>query len=105
MTAGEAEAERARSVNRIRDEVGESYVLVLARRRELDIAQRRIDSAGNAFTEDMRRAKNLEGRPIEVLRSLDLLIAARLDLIGAMAGYSDAQLRLFVAIGNSPAQR
>jgi outer membrane protein TolC len=102
---GEADAERLRVANRIREEVGESFALVLARRNEIDIARRRIDSASKAFAADMLRANNLEGRPIEVLRSLDLLTAARLDLVRAMADYSEAQLRLYVAIGNSPAQR
>jgi outer membrane protein TolC len=102
---GEADAERVRVINRIRAEVGETFALVLARRNEIEIARRRIDTASKAFAADMLRAKNLEGRPIEVLRSLDLLTAARLDLVRAMAGYSEAQLRLFVAIGNSPAQR
>ncbi len=100
--AGVAEAERARALDRIRAEVGEAYALVQARRQETGIARRRIESASKAFEADLVRSKNLEGLPIEVLRSLDLLTTARLDLVRALADYSEAQLRLFVAMGNSP---
>jgi outer membrane protein TolC len=102
--AGEAEAERARVADRIRTEVGEAYALALARRREIDIARQRIKTAHRAFAADLLLTKNLDERrpPIEVLRSANLLTDARLDLVRAMVGYSQAQLRLYVAMGNSP---
>ncbi len=99
---GEMEAERLRTVNLVRDEVGEAYTLVRARGREVEIARRRIEVTLRAFTEDLSRTRNLEGRPIEVTRSVDLLTTARQDLVRAMAGYSEAQLRLFTALGNPP---
>ncbi len=103
--AGQAEAERIRVANRIRDEVAEAHALIGARRQQFEIARQRIETSQKAFDEDLRRSRNLEGRPIEVLRSLELLTNARLDLVRTMAAYSQAQLQLYVALGNSPTCR
>jgi outer membrane protein TolC len=99
---GIAESERLRAVNRVREELVSANTLVLARRREVEIARRRTATAQKAFEEDLRRARNIEGRPIELIRSVELLIAARVDLIRAMTGYSQAQLRLYVSLGRTP---
>jgi outer membrane protein TolC len=99
---GQAEAERIAVANRIRSEVAEAYADIAARRRAIEIARERTTSAQKAFEEDLLRARNLEGRPIELLRSYDLLVDARTDLVRALAGYSQAQLQLFVALGNTP---
>jgi outer membrane protein TolC len=102
VEVGQADAERQRAVDRIRREVAEALALVLAQRQQINVARRRIETSQKAFEEDLRRARNLVGRPIEVLRSLDLLTTARLDLVRAMVGYSNAQLQLYVALGNTP---
>jgi outer membrane protein TolC len=100
--AGQAEAQRLRTANRIRAEVGEAAALTVARRQEVEIARQRIAIAQRAFEEDLLRSRNLQGRPIEVLRSVELLTTARLDLVRAMVGYSQAQLQLSTALGNTP---
>jgi outer membrane protein TolC len=99
---GEANAERLRTIDAIGQEVAEAFALVAARRRELDIARRRTQTSLGAFQQDMKRAKNLEGRAIEVLDSAKLLNTARQDVIGALIGYNQAQLQLFVALGQPP---
>ena len=68
------------------------------------LARQRIETARRAFTADLLLTRNLDERrpPIEVLNSADLLTNARLDLVRAMVAYSQAQLRLYVALGNSP---
>jgi outer membrane protein TolC len=99
---GIAEAERARVIDKIRREVADAYAQSAARRRELDVARRQLDLARRAFQEDVARTRNLEGRPIETLRSLTLLANARLALIAATVGYNQAQFHLFVALGQPP---
>jgi outer membrane protein TolC len=99
---GAVTAERLRTLDVIRAEVAEALALVGTRRREIDIARRRIETAQHAFEQDLKRAKNLEGRPIEVLDSAKLLNAARQDYVGALIGYNRAQLLLFVALGQPP---
>ena len=80
----------------------EAYSLMLARREEIGIARQRIEAATRSFAADLARAKNLEGRPIELLKSVELLRTARLALVRTMAEYSQAQFRLWVALGNAP---
>jgi outer membrane protein TolC len=98
----QAESERLLVLDRIRREVVEAYSLLHARRAEMALAQKRIDSASIAYQEDLRRAQNLQGRIIEVLNSYQLLKTARQDLIGAMVDFSRAQLKLTTALGQAP---
>jgi len=99
---GAAQAERDRVGDQVREEVMEAYSLMLARREEIGIARQRIETATRSFAADLARAKNLEGRPIELLKSVELLRTARLALVRTMAEYSQAQFRLWVALGNAP---
>ncbi|MBI1918133.1 MAG: TolC family protein [Planctomycetes bacterium] len=101
---GQAEAKRARALNAINREVADAYAVVAARRREVDVALRRVRTMGEGFRLDLTRATNLvnRARPIEVLNSLNLLRAAREDLARAVVGYDQAQFQLFVSLGQPP---
>jgi outer membrane protein TolC len=99
---GQAEAERVRVIDRVRREVAEAYALVAARRRQAETARRKVATAEEGVRLDLRRARNVEGRPIEVLNSLRLLNAARQELIRATVGYNQAQFQLFAALGQPP---
>ncbi|HKB36905.1 MAG TPA: TolC family protein [Gemmataceae bacterium] len=99
---GEAQAVWARVVNEINREVADAYALSAARRREADLAARRVRTMEEGFDLDLRRARNLAGRPIELLNSLNLLRAAREDLVRAIIGYDQAQFQLFVSLGQPP---
>jgi outer membrane protein TolC len=99
---GAANADRLRTIDAIRQEVADAFTLTLTRRQAIDIARRRTESAQRAFDQDMVRARNLQGRAIEVLDSAKLLNVARQDYVGALIGYDQAQLQLFVALGQPP---
>lgn len=99
---GQAEAELVWAIDRVRREVAEAFGLTAARRQEMAAARRRVETAGQAFRLDLNRSRNLEGRPIEVLNSANLLAAARQDLIRATVGYNQAEFQLFVALGQPP---
>src|SRR5262249_17295573 len=98
-----AHAERAATVDRIRLEVAEAYADSQARRLEAEAAQRQLDTAARAFQLDWQRSRNLEGRPIEVLNSANLLATARQDLVRAQVAFNQAQFVLFVGLGQPPA--
>jgi outer membrane protein TolC len=98
----QANAQRARVIDEIRTEVADAFALVGARRNEIEVARRRIDTANRSFTQEMKLARNLEVRPIEVLDSAKLLLEARQDFIAALVGFNQAQVQLFVAIGEPP---
>jgi outer membrane protein TolC len=95
----QAAAERVRVVDQVRREVAEAQALSAARYLEMYLARQRIDTAQRAFRQDLARTKNLQGRPIEVLNSLDLLNAARQEFIRALIDYDQAQFALFVSLG------
>jgi outer membrane protein TolC len=97
-----AEAEQARVINQVSQEVAEARAQSLAAWQEIKVARQRIASARNAFQRDLRRTKNVLGHVIETLDSLHLLTSARLDLIRGTAAYNEAQFRLFVALGQPP---
>jgi outer membrane protein TolC len=99
---GEAEAERMRVIDLIRREVAEAYALSAARLRALDVTRREVERAQRAFREDLLRTRNLEGKPIETLHSLNQLVTARQALIAALIAYDQAQFQLFVALGQPP---
>jgi outer membrane protein TolC len=99
---GQAEAERVRAIDRVRREVAEAHARILASRQQLEIARQRVETARRGYRLDLSRSKNLEGRPIEVLNSFNLLHAARLDLIRAAVGYNEAQFQLLAALGRVP---
>jgi outer membrane protein TolC len=100
----QAVAERARVINRIRREIAEAQALSTARRLEVDLARRRVETAQRAYRLDLTRTKNivLKARPIEVLNSFTLLNAARQELIRAIIDYDQAQFQLFVSLGQPP---
>ncbi|MBI2803445.1 MAG: TolC family protein [Planctomycetes bacterium] len=91
-----------RTFERVRQEVAQAHALVAARRQELVLARRRIELSRRAYEEDLVRVKNNQGRPLEVLASARQLAEGRQSLVRAMIGYSQAQLQLFTALGNTP---
>jgi len=102
QTGGEAVAEQGRVANHIRRAVAEGLALCKTRLRDVDIARRRVATSQEGYQLDLIRTRNLKGRPIEVLNSLNLLFAGRLELIRAVVGYNQAQFQLLVALGQPP---
>ncbi len=96
---GQAVAERERTLNQINREVVEAHSEIQARRREVDVARQKLKRAEDGYHLDLARTKDLEGKPLEVLNSVNLLRTARLELIRALIGYNRAQFQLYVALG------
>jgi outer membrane protein TolC len=98
----QALAERARVMNRVRDEVSSARAEGMALHNQIFTAERELHTAAAGFEEDRLRARDNIGRPIEVLNSLNLLAEARVNLIRAITQYNQAQFRLWVALGSPP---
>ena len=94
-----AEAEYARTLQLVRRQTAEALSLARLRKAEMANARLRLEHASQAYEQDMQRTRNLQGRPIETLNSVNLLNTARQDLVSAMAGYSEAQVQLLFALG------
>jgi outer membrane protein TolC len=90
-------------LDRVRAEVAIAYARTHVRYAQIEIAERAIRSGRQAFDEDLRRTKNREGLPIEVLDSLRLLGRSRYAYLDAIVDYNRAQFELYVALGQPPA--
>lgn len=93
---------RAIAVTQVRREVLEALARSQARLARISIAERRMRVATLGLQEELRRTRNGEGLPIEVLNSATLLKNARLERIDALIEYDGSQFELFVAIGETP---
>jgi outer membrane protein TolC len=99
---GQAQAELVLTINQIREAVAQAYADSAARAQELAVARRQLERARDGYQRDLRRVRALEGKPIEVLDSARLLASARQEFVRALAEYNQAQLRLFVSLGQPP---
>jgi outer membrane protein TolC len=97
-------AERVRALNGIRQEVIVAYALMRGELVQIQVTQRQLADSEQGFREEYQRLLGAEALPIEVLNSVDQLSFSRQELIKAVTGYNQAQFRLFVATGSSPAQ-
>jgi outer membrane protein TolC len=97
-----ADIEQVRLVNQVRREVAAALVLAQSRRRQVAIAQARLESAEKGFRLDYLRIRARLGLPIEVINSMNRLALARLDFVAALSDFNQAQFQLFVALGQRP---
>lgn len=97
-----ARARRIGTIDRVRREVAEAHAGVEARQLEWQAARRARVSAEQGYRLDAQRSRNLEGLPIELVNSINLLSESRLDEIRAMTAYNQEQFRLLAATGRSP---
>ena len=90
-------------MDQVRDEVAEAYARAHARWSQIGIGEKAVRTAQEAFAEDLRRIRGQEGLPIEVLDSVRLLGQGRNDYLNAILDYNRAELELYVALGQPPA--
>jgi outer membrane protein TolC len=90
-------------LNLVRTQVATAYARSLARFAQITTAELAMRSAMDAFAADLRATRGGEGRPIELLFSLRYLARARIAYLNAIADYNRAQVELFVALGQPPA--
>jgi len=90
-------------LNRIRAEVASAYARTHSRYAQIRIGELAIQAAREGFQEDMRRIIAHQGLPLEVVNSLRLLGASRVQYVNAILDYNRAQFELYVSIGKPPA--
>ena len=99
---GQAIADRARVLNRVRSEVVSAKAQSLALRSQVTNARFGLQSAEEGYLLDRARLRESLARPIEALDSLRLLSDARVSLIEAVTRANRAQFALFVSLGAPP---
>jgi outer membrane protein TolC len=100
---GVAEFEKLRVFNQVRREVADAYVLTQTRFGQISRAENAVHSGEIAFKADFRRIEGGVGLPLELLQSLSLLARARGEYLDAITDYNEAQVDLYVALGQPPA--
>jgi outer membrane protein TolC len=97
-----AVAARGLTAIRIAREVGDAWARSESKKRQVAIAQRRLQSALAGSRAEVERTRGGEGLPIEAINSVNLLAESGRALVKAVGGYDLAQFELFVAIGQTP---
>jgi outer membrane protein TolC len=87
----------------VRQEVVAAYVRALSWLAQVNWQAQAVRAGEMASKEDLIRVRGREARPIELLDSLRQVIEARRDYLNAIVGYNQAELQLYVALGNPPA--
>jgi outer membrane protein TolC len=88
-----------RMMNRVSREIVEAHAQMLARHRQIAIAERAVERATHSFERNWLRVRDLEGLPIETLQSIQALDQARREYLRALVDYNTAQFRLQRALG------
>lgn len=91
------------TLNLVRAQVAEAHARTAARFLQIDAAEQAVRSSSDAFAEDLTRIKAGAGQPLEVIDSLRLLARSRLEYLDAIIDYNRAQVQLWVAVGQPPA--
>jgi len=91
--------QQIRTMNRVGREIVEAHAQVLARHRQIEIAERAVQRATDSFERNWLRVRDLEGLPIETLQSIQALDQARREYLRALVDYNAAQFRLQRALG------
>ena len=95
----QAQIQQVRRLDQVAREVVEAQSQVQARRRQIDIARKGIETARDSHRRNLERIQDGQGLPIEVLQSLQALDGARREYLRTVVDYNEAQFRLQWAIG------
>jgi outer membrane protein TolC len=90
-------------LNQVRNEVAAAHARSQARFAQIAITEEAVQASQEAFREDLNRVRALEGLPIEVLNSLQLLARARAEYLSSIVDFNISQFELYVALGQPPA--
>jgi outer membrane protein TolC len=95
----QAKYERLRVMDLVAREISESFSQVRFRRSQITATERAIASAQDSYERNLKRIRDGEGLPLEVLQSLQALETARRAYLQAVADHNRAQFQLHWAQG------
>lgn len=100
----QADLERVAMLNRVRAEVADAAIRARTRLAQTAVLEDGVRSGLLAYAKDFERIRNRAGGlPIELLASFQLLARARAEYVDAIADYNMAEVDLYVALGQPPA--
>jgi outer membrane protein TolC len=80
-------------------EITQAYHQAQSQRKQIKLAESRIENAFETFELSKARIRGLAGLPLEALQAVQAVADARQNLLEAVVGYNQAQFRLMRAIG------
>lgn len=95
----QAEFEQIRRMDEVAREVVEGHAQVLARQRQISLAEQAVQSAVESYRLNVERIRDGQGLPIEVLQAIQALDQTRREYLRAVVAYNEAQFRLQRALG------
>lgn len=98
-----ARLEQLEVLNRVRSEVAQAYARKQTYYEKMLLAEKALPIGVRALSLDFQRIKSGVGLPIELLDSFRLANQARFEYLDFIVGYNQAQLDLYVALGQPPA--
>ena len=98
-----ADLEKLRVLNQVREQVADAYVRTHVRFAQIAAGEDSVRAGDKAFQEDLLRVRNAQGLPLALLDSLRLLARGREEYLNAIVDYNQAQVDLYVALGQPPA--
>lgn len=99
---GQAQAERLRIINDVREQVSVAFNRSAEHFRAIAVQRQRVQEATEGFQLDLIRLREGAALPLEVLDNAVRLREAREALLAAVIGFDRAQFELFVALGQPP---
>jgi outer membrane protein TolC len=92
------------TLNLVRTQVAEAHAVMKAGLPQIEAAEKALKSGSEAFTLDLERIKKGgQALPLEAVDSMRLLSRSRYELLDAIIEYNRSHFRLWVALGQPPA--
>jgi outer membrane protein TolC len=95
----QAKFERIQVMDQVARQISESFAQVQFRRRQISVTERAIGFAQKSYERDLKRIRDGEGLPLEVLQSLRALEDSRRAYLTAVVDHNQAQFQLQWAQG------
>jgi len=95
----QARFDRVRVMDQIAREIAEGHAGVLYRRQQIDVTRHAIEAAEQSYERNLKRIRDGEGLPLEVLQSVQALETANQAYLRAVVDYNRAQFQLQWAQG------
>jgi outer membrane protein TolC len=86
-------------LDQIAREVVEAHAQVLARQKQLKIAEDAVDIARSSYDKNLDRIQNAQGLPLEALQSIQALAQAQREYLRVVTDHNNAQFTLQRATG------
>jgi outer membrane protein TolC len=95
----QAKSMELQQLDRVAREVVEAHIQSESRYRQIEVADRAIESANQSYDRNLERIRNGQGLPIELLQAVQAMANAKREYVRSVADYNVAQFTLQRCLG------